>query len=71
MIFFNFNENLKTILILGVQRTPEEEVNLAKRRQEIIHSNTRFTKSPFDERENQEQIKQIAHSQVLIFIFFC
>lgn len=66
------NENFINILILilGVQRTPEEEVNLAKQRQEIKHSNTRFIKSPFDERENQEQIKQIAQSQVSLFIYF-
>lgn len=47
----------------GVDLTPEEKVEMAKRKQEIIHSNTRLKMNPFDENENKERIQDMAHSQ--------
>jgi protein DGCR14 len=47
----------------GVALTPEEEVELASRRQIVAHRNTRFTNNPFDEQQNKETIHQLAQSQ--------
>uniref|UniRef100_A0A023F174 Putative nuclear protein es2 n=1 Tax=Triatoma infestans TaxID=30076 RepID=A0A023F174_TRIIF len=47
----------------GVDLTPEEKVEMAKRKQEIVHSNTRLKVNPFDEIENKERIQDMAHSQ--------
>ncbi|XP_069678993.1 splicing factor ESS-2 homolog [Periplaneta americana] len=57
------NKNYIMYVPDGVSLTPEEEVELAKRRQEIVHLNTRLTRSPFDERQNKETIHQLAQSQ--------
>jgi protein DGCR14 len=43
--------------------TAEEEVELARRRQIIVHSNTRLTTNPFDEQQNKETIHQLAQCQ--------
>ena len=43
--------------------TPEEEVEMASRRRVIVHSNTRLTRNPFDEQQNQETIHLLAQSQ--------
>jgi hypothetical protein len=50
-------------LCLGVALTPEEEVEMASRRRVIVHSNTHFTRNPFDEQQNQETIHLLAQSQ--------
>lgn len=57
----HFNASLK--LCVGVPLTPEEEVELARRRQVIVYSNTRLTANPFDEQQNKETIHQLAQSQ--------
>jgi len=43
--------------------TPEEEVEMASRRRVIVHSNTHFTRNPFDEQQNRETIHLLAQSQ--------
>lgn len=43
--------------------TPEEEVEMANRRRVIVHSNTHFTRNPFDEQQNRETIHLLAQSQ--------
>jgi protein DGCR14 len=43
--------------------TPEEEVEMASRRRVIAHSNTHFTRNPFDEQQNRETIHLLAQSQ--------
>lgn len=43
--------------------TPEEEVEMASRRRVIVHSNTHFTRNPFDEQQNRETIHILAQSQ--------
>lgn len=48
----------------GVSLTPEEKVESAKRRKEIVHSNTRLKVNPFDENENKERILDLAQNQV-------
>lgn len=50
-------------LCAGVPLTPEEEVESARRRQVIVHSNTCLTANPFDEQQNKETIHQLAQSQ--------
>jgi protein DGCR14 len=50
-------------LCLGVALTPEQEVEMASRRRVIVHSNTHFTRNPFDEQQNQETIHLLAQSQ--------
>lgn len=55
------NDSVK--LCAGVPLTPEEEVELARRRQVIVHSNTSLTSNPFDEQQNKETIHQLAQSQ--------
>jgi hypothetical protein len=50
-------------LCTGVPLTPEEEIELARRRQVIVHSNTCLTTNPFDEQQNKETIHQLAQSQ--------
>ncbi|KAK9500430.1 hypothetical protein O3M35_001696 [Rhynocoris fuscipes] len=47
----------------GVDLTPEEKVEMAKSKQEIVYSNTRLKVNPFDETENKERIQDMAHSQ--------
>lgn len=47
----------------GVDLTSEEKVEIAKRKQEIVHSNTRLRVNPFDENENKERIFDLAQSQ--------
>ncbi|XP_014261780.1 splicing factor ESS-2 homolog isoform X1 [Cimex lectularius] len=50
----------------GVDLTPEEKIEMAKRKQAISHSNTRFKSNPFDEAENQERIQDLAHNQAKV-----
>ncbi|KAJ9595211.1 hypothetical protein L9F63_013498 [Diploptera punctata] len=57
------NKNYIMYVPDGVSLTPKEEVEMAKRRQEIVHGNTRLTRNPFDERQNKETIHQLAQTQ--------
>ncbi|KDR09235.1 protein DGCR14 [Zootermopsis nevadensis] len=57
------NKNYIMYVPDGVPLTPEEEVELARRRQVIVHSNTSLTSNPFDEQQNKETIHQLAQSQ--------
>lgn len=51
----------------GVDLTPEEEVEIAKKKKEIVHSNTRLKTNPFDEVENKERISDLAQCQAKSF----
>ncbi|XP_046386530.1 splicing factor ESS-2 homolog isoform X2 [Ischnura elegans] len=57
------NKNYIMFVPDGVQRTAEEEVEMAKLRQEVVHGNTRLAGNPFDEKQNKEVIQELAHSQ--------
>ena len=46
-----------------MERTAEEEIEMAKLRQEVVHGNTRLEGNPFDEKQNKEVIQELAHSQ--------
>lgn len=41
----------------------EGRLELANKRQQIVHSNTRLQRNPFDERQNKEVIKGLAVTQ--------
>lgn len=43
--------------------TPEEEVEKARQRQEVIYHNTRLERNPFDEQQSKETIQQLAQTQ--------
>lgn len=47
----------------GVDFTAEEKIEMAKRKQEISHSNTRLNMNPFDESQNKETITELAKNQ--------
>ncbi|XP_043289682.1 splicing factor ESS-2 homolog [Venturia canescens] len=47
----------------GVELTPEEQIDMAKRKQEVVHDNTRLTTNPFNERQNNETITELAKNQ--------
>lgn len=57
------NKNYIMYIPDGVDLTPEEKVELAKRKQEIVHYNTRLTVNPFNERQNKETITELAKTQ--------
>lgn len=56
----------------GVLLTKEEELELNRKRQEIVHGNTRLTVNPFNEVQSKETINVLAKSQtkVCINMFF-
>jgi protein DGCR14 len=57
------NHNYIMFVPDGVELTPEEKVEMAKRKQEIVHLNTRLVANPFDENQSKEQIQGLAQSQ--------
>lgn len=57
------NKNYVMYVPDGVNLTKEEEIEMAKRKQEIVHSNTRLHSNPFDERQSQDAITEMAKSQ--------
>lgn len=57
------NKNYIMYIPDGVELTTEEKIELAKKRQEVIHSNTRLKINPFNEQQNQETINQLAKVQ--------
>jgi protein DGCR14 len=57
------NKNYIMYIPDGVELTSEEKIELAKKRQEVIHSNTRLKVNPFNEQQNQETISELAKAQ--------
>ncbi|GLH03954.1 Splicing factor ESS-2 homolog [Gryllus bimaculatus] len=57
------NKNYIMYVPDGVSLTPEEQVEMAKRKQEIAHCNTRLACNPFNEQQNKETIHQLASQQ--------
>ncbi|XP_046472494.1 splicing factor ESS-2 homolog [Neodiprion pinetum] len=57
------NKNYIMYVPDGVELTPEEKINLAKRKQEVIHDNTRLRMNPFNEQQNKETINELAKTQ--------
>ncbi|KAJ8678495.1 hypothetical protein QAD02_014282 [Eretmocerus hayati] len=57
------NKNYIMYVPDGVELTTDEKIELAKKRQEIIHSNTRLKVNPFNEQQNKETINELAKVQ--------
>lgn len=50
----------------GVQLTKEQELELNKKRQEIVYGNTRIMANPFNEVQSKETISDLAKSQAKV-----
>ncbi|CAG5103143.1 Similar to Es2: Splicing factor ESS-2 homolog (Drosophila melanogaster) [Cotesia congregata] len=61
------NKNYIMYIPDGVELTPEEKIEMAKRKQEIIHSNTRLNTNPFNEKHNKETLNELAKSQLKVY----
>lgn len=57
------NKNYIMYIPDGVELTAEEKVELAKKKQTIMHENTRLRTNPFNEQQNKETIDELAKSQ--------
>ncbi|XP_012136622.2 splicing factor ESS-2 homolog [Megachile rotundata] len=57
------NKNYIMYVPDGVELTPDERIDLAKKRQMVIHENTRLRINPFNEQQNKETINELAKSQ--------
>lgn len=57
------NKNTVMYVPDGVELTREEQLEMAKNRQEVIHSNTRLAQNPWDEQKNREAIALAAKNQ--------
>ncbi|XP_014213540.1 protein DGCR14 [Copidosoma floridanum] len=57
------NKNYIMYIPDGVELTAEEKIEFAKRRQEVVHSNTRLKINPFNEQQNKETISELAKIQ--------
>ncbi|XP_012529054.1 splicing factor ESS-2 homolog [Monomorium pharaonis] len=57
------NKNYIMYIPDGVELTAEEKIELAKRKQTIMHENTRLRANPFNEQQNKETIDELAKSQ--------
>ncbi|CAG9805742.1 unnamed protein product [Chironomus riparius] len=58
------NKNYLMYTPEGVDFTQDEKVEMAKRRQEIDHSNTRLIVNPFDETKNKEAITEASKNNI-------
>ncbi|CAH1959317.1 unnamed protein product [Acanthoscelides obtectus] len=50
----------------GVQLTKEEQAEVNKNRQEVVHTNTRLTVNPFNEVQSKETINELAKTQAKV-----
>lgn len=50
----------------GVDLTPDEEIERSKRRQEVVHANTRLVQNPFNENQSKEAITEVAKTQAKV-----
>lgn len=57
------NKNYIMYVPDGVELTPDERIDLAKKKQMVIHENTRLRTNPFNEQQNKETINELAKSQ--------
>ncbi|KAF5279771.1 hypothetical protein FQR65_LT15270 [Abscondita terminalis] len=60
------NKNYIMYVPDGVGLTPEEQIEMSKRRQEVVHANTRLQTNPFNEDQSKETINELAKSQAKI-----
>lgn len=57
------NKNYIMYIPDGVELTSEEKIELAKKKQEVVHANTRLKVNPFNEQQNQQTINELAKAQ--------
>ncbi|CAL7937102.1 unnamed protein product [Xylocopa violacea] len=57
------NKNYIMYVPDGVELTPDERIDLAKKKQMVIHENTRLRTNPFNEQQNKETINELAKNQ--------
>ncbi|EZA47587.1 splicing factor ESS-2 homolog [Ooceraea biroi] len=57
------NKNYIMYIPDGVDLTTEEKIELAKKKQIVMHENTRLNANPFNEQQNKETISELAKSQ--------
>ncbi|KAB0791452.1 hypothetical protein PPYR_03252 [Photinus pyralis] len=60
------NKNYIMYIPDGVDLTPQEQIEMSKRRQEVTHANTRLQVNPFNEDQSKETINELAKSQAKI-----
>lgn len=57
------NKNYIMYVPDGVELTPDERIDLAKKKQIVVHENTRLRINPFNEQQNKETINELAKNQ--------
>lgn len=57
------NKNYIMYIPDGVELTAEEKIDLAKKKQIVMHENTRLNTNPFNEQQNKETINELAKCQ--------
>ena len=57
------NKNYIMYIPDGVELTSEEKIEMAKNKQEVIHSSTRLKVNPFNDQQNKETIHELAKNQ--------
>lgn len=57
------NKNYIMYIPDGVDFTQAEKIEMAKRKQEISHNNTRLSSNPFNDSQNKETISELAKNQ--------
>ncbi|XP_043605025.1 splicing factor ESS-2 homolog [Bombus pyrosoma] len=57
------NKNYIMYVPDGVELTPDERIDLAKKKQMVVHENTRLRTNPFNEQQNKETINELAKNQ--------
>lgn len=60
------NKNYIMYVPDGVDLTKEEQMEMAKHRQEIDYGNTRLTSNPFDDSDSKEKISEMAKMQARV-----
>lgn len=60
------NKNFVMYVPDGVDLTKEEKLEMAKRKQEVVYSNTRLQHNPFDDKQSKDTISEMARSQAKI-----
>lgn len=60
------NKNYIMYVPDGVELTVDEKIEMAKRKQEVMHDNTRLVINPFDEQQNQDTIGELAKTRSTI-----
>ncbi|KAK0093403.1 hypothetical protein PV326_013593 [Microctonus aethiopoides] len=57
------NKNYIMYIPDGVELMADEKVEMAKKKQEVVHSNTRLNGNPFNDKQNKEVICELAKTQ--------